>query len=139
MIIQNYCNIIIFNKEGKILMQKREENKKILPGYWALFGGKLENNENKFDGIIREIKEELDINIQNPKFEFSQRYEFKNYSKGKWHIFSYNINNDEIKKLKLKEGENMEWFFPKEIDGLKITKDLLEVIKKTTDKQKIYN
>ena len=33
------------------------------------FGGKIDNNENPYDGAVREIKEEVGINIKNLKIE----------------------------------------------------------------------
>ena len=55
------CAIIVFN--GKILVTQRSE-KMILPLKWEFPGGKLEENENDIDCVKREIKEELNIEIE---------------------------------------------------------------------------
>lgn len=59
--IQVTCAIII--KEDKILVTQRSEKMK-LPLKWEFPGGKLENGESETECIIREIKEELNVNIE---------------------------------------------------------------------------
>lgn len=54
------CAIII--KDNKILVAQRSEKMK-LPLKWEFPGGKLEENENEIDCIKREIKEEINIEI----------------------------------------------------------------------------
>jgi 8-oxo-dGTP diphosphatase len=53
---------IILNKD-KILVTQRSE-KMSLPLKWEFPGGKIENNETAENCIIREIKEELNIEIE---------------------------------------------------------------------------
>lgn len=55
------CAIIL--KDSKILVAQRSEKMK-LPLKWEFPGGKLELNENEIDCIKREIKEELNIEIE---------------------------------------------------------------------------
>ncbi|MCX6245254.1 MAG: (deoxy)nucleoside triphosphate pyrophosphohydrolase [Bacteroidetes bacterium] len=61
MIIDVTCAIII--KQGKILATQRSEKMK-LPLKWEFPGGKIEHNETAIDCIIRELKEELNIEIE---------------------------------------------------------------------------
>ncbi|WP_255673667.1 (deoxy)nucleoside triphosphate pyrophosphohydrolase [Flavobacterium sp. JAS] len=60
-IINVTCAIIL--KEKKILVAQRNEKMK-LPLKWEFPGGKLEINESEIDCIKREIKEEININIE---------------------------------------------------------------------------
>ena len=55
------CAIII--KDNKILVTQRSEKMK-LPLKWEFPGGKLEFNESEIDCVRREIKEELNIEIE---------------------------------------------------------------------------
>ena len=55
--------IIIQNDEGQILVMKREG--KHAP-YWSIPGGSLELGETFEEGAKRELKEELDIDIEDP-------------------------------------------------------------------------
>jgi 8-oxo-dGTP diphosphatase len=50
------------NEENKVLISLRK-NKKEYDGYWEYPGGKVEKNETIELAIIREIKEELDLDI----------------------------------------------------------------------------
>ena len=52
---------IIRNDDGKILILKRHPKSKTDPGMWELPGGKVENGEHFTDALIREIKEETDL------------------------------------------------------------------------------
>ncbi|GAB6157839.1 hypothetical protein JCM39194_10390 [Desulfotomaculum varum] len=53
---------IIIN-DGKVLIAKRAENQK-LAGKWEFPGGKIESGETPEECLIREINEELGINIE---------------------------------------------------------------------------
>ncbi len=55
------CAIIFLN--DKVLVTQRSSKMK-LPLKWEFPGGKLENNENEINCIKREIKEELNIEIE---------------------------------------------------------------------------
>lgn len=54
--------LIIKNHEGKILLQRRYGTK-LWPGFLALPAGHIELGENPYQVLIRETKEELDIEI----------------------------------------------------------------------------
>jgi len=56
---------IIFNNKNQILILKRDEANDVLPNYWDIPGGTLEDKENPIDGTIRETKEEAGIDINN--------------------------------------------------------------------------
>lgn len=58
------CGIIF--KEDKILLCRRKAEK-FLGGYWEFPGGKVETNESESDALIRELKEELSIQIEIKK------------------------------------------------------------------------
>ena len=54
--------LIIRNSEGKILLQRRQ-NTKLWPGFLALPAGHIDSGENAYEALIREAKEELNIEI----------------------------------------------------------------------------
>ncbi len=57
---------MIIVEDGKILLQKRKGSK-LWPGYYALPAGHIDEGENQFDALVREAKEELDIEINPDK------------------------------------------------------------------------
>jgi len=54
---------LIIDKEGKILIIRREDNDPHKPRVWEFPGGRLKEGENPIDGLIRETKEETDLDI----------------------------------------------------------------------------
>jgi len=63
------CANVFIRKDGKYLLMKRSPNKKYAPNRIHPFGGKIDKDENPYEGAVREIKEELGINIKNLKLE----------------------------------------------------------------------
>jgi len=119
------CSCILVNKDGKILMQLRDEKEGILyPGYWNLFGGHLDEDEEPKACIVREIKEELEMDI-NPKFLTMASY----IKKDDDCVFVENIDIEE-KNLIVNEGQMGKFFTYEEILNLKpIVLGHLEAIK----------
>lgn len=56
---------IIRNSDGEILIVKRHPKSRTDPEMWELPGGKVEKGEHFADALVREIKEEtnLDVNV----------------------------------------------------------------------------
>ena len=62
--LQLVVSIALIDNNDQILISKRPE-KKHLSGYWEFPGGKVEKNETPENAIIREVKEELNVDINN--------------------------------------------------------------------------
>ena len=60
--IQIVAAVALIDVDGRILISKRPENK-YLGGLWEFPGGKLENTERAEDALIRELDEELNIDL----------------------------------------------------------------------------
>lgn len=75
---------LIKNEEGKYLAVKL--NKEIIGGVFVPPGGKLEQNETIRECIIREVKEELNIDIEIKKLEAITEEE---YADGHWVFIMY--------------------------------------------------
>ena len=84
---------------GKLLIVKRANNDRYMPGIWEIPGGKLDIGENLLDGLIRETKEETGLEIAVNR-QISVRHFTRDDSQEiEMHIFlCYAINNfDNIK------------------------------------------
>jgi len=103
--------IILFDKNGKILLQHRTKDAPSSPGKWSIFGGAIEEGENPLKAVKRECFEEIEYKLKNPKLILKIIYNEKIA-----HIFieEYDTN----KKLVLNEGDDMGWFNFKEIKKL---------------------
>lgn len=60
----------LLNSRGELLIQKRNENLKRNPGKWAFTGGAVDTNETSLEGAIREVKEEIGIDIKDDEIEY---------------------------------------------------------------------
>lgn len=52
------CGLLIFNEKGQVLLQRRSDD-----GLWGNPGGSMDLGETIYDTIIREIKEETNLDI----------------------------------------------------------------------------
>ena len=55
---------ILINNDNQILLSQRTADKSF-PGQWEFPGGKIESSETANEALIRELKEELGIDIDN--------------------------------------------------------------------------
>ncbi len=56
--------VALIDADGRVLMAKRPAGK-TLAGLWEFPGGKVEPGETPEDALIRELKEELGINVEH--------------------------------------------------------------------------
>ena len=61
--IKNEIAVYILNNNKQILLQKHSDNKKYNPNMWSILKGHVEENEGIIDAAIREIHEELGLNV----------------------------------------------------------------------------
>lgn len=54
---------IIRNSEGEVLLCKMPLNRGVYPGQWALPGGGIEEGEKMEEALVREIKEEVGLEV----------------------------------------------------------------------------
>lgn len=104
--------IIIENSDGKILVGKR---KGAHASFYSIPGGHLELGETFEDGAIREIKEETDLDIVNPKV-ISVTNGLKTYKNEGLHYVSIALLATEFSgELKIMEPQKCEewlWIDP---------------------------
>lgn len=77
-------HVCLFNGAGQMLIQKRTLNKKDWPGLWDFtVGGSVHAGENSRQGAMREVREELgielDLNGSRPSFTFNFEYGFDDF------------------------------------------------------------
>ena len=106
--------IWIVNSENKLLVQKRSSNKKRYPNMWAMTTGAMNIDENMNQAIIREVKEELGIDIKENELIYT------GVLKGNTaFINSFIVKKDiDLKELILQKEEvsNVEWNSYEEIE-----------------------
>lgn len=109
--------LFIINSKNQVLLQKRSASKKLWPNLWDISaGGHVLAGEFGFQAIIREIKEELGIQIDKNDITFiggAASINIKNDIINKHFNEYYIVNKDiEISDLKLQEEEvsDAKWF-----------------------------
>lgn len=64
-------SILIMNSDEEILFQKRSAIKKVYPNLWSMFlKGHIRSGENKEEASVREIKEEIGIDVLPSELEY---------------------------------------------------------------------
>lgn len=100
-------------KDGKFFCAQRPEGKS-LGGFWEFPGGKLEDGESPEQALIREIKEELNSEIQIISYinEASYDYDFGSVVMKTYHAELISGN------LELLEHQNSTWLAPHELSTI---------------------
>lgn len=116
---ENYIVVVLVfiqNSEGKFLIQKRSKMKN---GKYATTGGHPKSGERSIEGIITEVKEEIDVQLDEKDLEL--------YYSGKsdeervfWDDYYIKLDIPNIEKLKLQksEVESVCWLSTNEIRKL---------------------
>lgn len=130
-------SVVIFNKDmSKILLfQLNDKN------FYMLIGGKINELETSIEAVKREIKEEINLNINNIEFvclseEFVNAKGFNNHQ---INVIYKGIYNDEIKYEKFigLEGDwcHYEWIDIDNIDNYDIYPRIVKEIAKNPEKK----
>ena len=118
---------IIKNDANEILIVKRHPNSRTDPEMWELPGGKVESGEEFADALVREIKEETNLDVEIGDFAEAIQ---NNYShKRTVQIMMYLC---EVKgEIKISD-EHTEWMWAslEKIKGLEISTSLKKVLEK---------
>ena len=110
---------VLFTPEGRYLMQLRDDLPSVsMRGHWGLFGGVIEPGEEPADALIRELREELGLEIDRVGDPFSQLVfdlGFAGRGIDRKIFYEVPITETAIRRLRLGEGQRMTLF---ELDEL---------------------
>jgi len=120
---------IIINN-GKVLIARRAEDQK-LAGKWEFPGGKIESGETPEECLVREIKEELGVDIKVDTFFAENTYQYDTETikllayKARWVDGEYKLAvHNQIKWVKPYELENYD-FAPADVPFIEKLKEEL--------------
>lgn len=115
----------IIEKDGKILIAKRKSGK-CIGAKWEFPGGKLEENETLEDCLKRELKEELDIEIEIKHYLISSRF----FCNGiEIELVAYNVKYTGG-EIKLVDHDEIKWVLPGNLSEYDFTLPDIPVVKK---------
>jgi 8-oxo-dGTP diphosphatase len=120
--------IILENDKREFLLALRDNKPGIpFPDHWDLIGGHVEEGETPEEALIREVKEELNIDIKD--YSFFRTYECLTgdaYENIKY-IYTGKINIP-IEEVTLLEGERPQYFSREEIPDVKFANIIKSIV-----------
>jgi 8-oxo-dGTP diphosphatase len=116
-------SIIFVNDKGQILLFLRDDKPGIpYPNMWDIPGGHVEDGETPEQCIVREMKEEMDLTLEQFELfsvmEFDDRIEYTFWKK---------VDFD-TEKINLHEGQQLKWFTELEAKNTKLAYGFNEII-----------
>jgi len=103
---KKYAGVLLITPNGKVIMQQRDSKTNIVnSGKITTFGGSLEANETPEEAALRELREELSLNLSKDEISL-----FKIFNKTKEihgedvTCYIYVAKNVEPTKLRVNEG-----------------------------------
>lgn len=107
---------IILDERGRIFcVQRGESSKPYISKKWEFPGGKLEAGETREEALIRELKEELRIDVDPFEFVITIDHSYPDF-RLIMHSFKCRILND--KEPELTEHLQSKWLIPSDLDVL---------------------
>ena len=115
-----YAGAIVVARDGRILCQLRDDKSDIpFPGYWTCSpGGHVESGEPLHEAIVRELKEEFEIDVDHLKPLITHRQAEGEY-RGVYHAFTASLGTP-MNKVQCNEGQKADFFHPDEIRNLRV-------------------
>lgn len=109
-----HAGVLIRCTNGEYIFQLRDNKAPTLPSKIAFFGGRLEEGETIYEGLRRELLEELelDVDLENIK----ESYTFKSETSDKQQVWIGLLENVDIQNLKCHEGSVIKLTIDQAID-----------------------
>ncbi len=123
-------NALIFNEKGEILLLKRSEDDRYFPGHYNILSGKLEDKEGYIEGLMREVKEEIGVEISSSNIIEQQGFEFTRWKGIIWKMQPFRILFSGAEMVLNEEHLRYVWIKPEEVDGLELTPQVMDMIER---------
>jgi NADH pyrophosphatase NudC (nudix superfamily) len=124
------CIKVIVVRNGKILLAKRAEDRRLYPGYWDTFDGFLDDKQSIEEKAVEELREEAGIAADDiAELKRGQMVVIEAPDYGKTWLLMPVQATVQTKNFSLDwEATHAQWFDPKEVKDLPLTPGSLEII-----------
>jgi 8-oxo-dGTP pyrophosphatase MutT (NUDIX family) len=103
-----YSGGFLYNpKRSAVLLHKRDARAKVNPNQWAFFGGLSEKEETPKQTFVREVKEELGIELAER--EINPLCDYLNEELRTYRYVFFSESDLEKSEMHLAEGEDFDW------------------------------
>lgn len=112
-LLHNEVAVFFINDKREVLLQKRSANKRFDPNKWALCAGHVDAYESLEDAAIREVKEELGIDIsKNDLHKYvAKEITLSNINSHVTYFYYVKTNRKESEfKIQYEELSEVKWF-----------------------------
>lgn len=125
---------VVFNKEHKLLIIQRSKNEDVYPEMWELPSGKREFLETSNDALVRELKEEvgLDVEVIQPFSVFEYQIEKPTELRDSTQI-NFIVTTDSTNVKLSDEHQDSAWISKDEVNKYEISEKTKKVILEAFD------
>jgi ADP-ribose pyrophosphatase YjhB (NUDIX family) len=103
-----YAGAFLYNpKTDEVLLHHRDDKTIYNPNKWTCFGGTSEEGETPIQTVIREVKEELDLDLALG--DLKSLCDYFNDQRGNHRYVYYVISEVSKSDMKLGEGQGFDW------------------------------
>ncbi len=123
------ASIIFINDKSHVLLFLRDDIPDIpYPNMWDVPGGHVEEDETPKQCIVREMKEEMELDLNN--FHFFSAIDFPDRIE---HVF-WKKENLNIHEINLTEGQCLKWFTHDEVKNTELALGFNQIVESFFEK-----
>lgn len=114
-LIHRVAHVLVFDQQGRVLLQKRSMRKDVQPGKWdTSVGGHLDRGETYAEAAAREMFEEL--GVVNPPLTFLHYYHMRSDFESE-NVATFTTHHDGPFSFSENEIDEVRFWTPQEIDA----------------------
>lgn len=126
-ILKNVVGAVVFNEKNEVLILSRKEDD-FMGGIDELPSGNMENGEKIYDALVREVKEETNLDIKNV-ISYINSFDYISGSGKKARQYNFAVTVKSTADIKLTEHDSFKWLSIEEArNSTKITDEVKFVL-----------
>lgn len=111
----------LLKREGRVLLCHRSATRRWYPDVWDLPGGHVEAGEAPTRALVRELREELGVTIEEPAGPAMTRVSTSEFEMQIWLVETW---TGSLANAAPQEHDALDWFDGPALDGLRLAHDI---------------